>query len=254
MPTSEDSWDFYPSRPDDAPPASVWINLQYRDGKGPDLDTMYWVRVQMSDPGEHALGTETEANHLWSVEDRVERLAAHVGLHFVARVRTRGTWEMIFYGAPGQGEALEAGVADVDSGGRTAIVGASPDAGWERYRALLPDPERWQWIQDRKTVETLQERGDRQDIPRRVDHWAYFPSEEKRDAFVTDARRIGFTDDVVSSADADEYAARVFHTDRTDLETIHSGVMRLFDIATRHGGYYDGWETSVESGSEADVS
>jgi hypothetical protein len=125
-----------------------------------------------------------------------------------------------------------------------------PDAAWSSYdEFLLPDRERRQWMQDRRIVETLESHGDEL-APRRVDHWAYFPAAPARDAFVADARRDGFALERASDDAGEElgFGAQVFRDDSVELDDVHEVVMTLFELAERHGGDYDGWETAVQPG------
>ena len=249
---AEDPWDFYFCELDNAR-ASIWINLRYRDPGAtpqPNAGTLYWLRIAMLDVGGHGMGTEAEAATLWPIEEEVARAARDSGVEYVARVRTSGRWEMTFYGRARQEGKLEACVAALQLGGRGVEIGSRRDAKWERYRELLPDAERWQWMQNRRLAEVLEENGDDPEIPRRVDHWAYFPSKKQRSAFVKAVAAHGFKNDRTNAPEPDDtFGARVFRTDRTELESIHAAVMLLWVVAKEHGGQYDGWETSVEKPS-----
>lgn len=127
-------------------------------------------------------------------------------------------------------------------------MGSASDAEWSYYdEFLLPDPERRQWIHNRRLVETLEEHGDDLTSVRRVDHWAYFPTSSLRDTFVADARDQGFgleraPDDLDGQS---PFGANVARHDSVDLDDIHEVVMTLVELAERHGGEYDGWETAV---------
>jgi regulator of RNase E activity RraB len=109
----------------------------------------------------------------------------------------------------------------------------------------MPNAERMRWMTDRRVVEVLEDRGDIHSTPRRVDHWAYFPTAEARQSFVEAALQADF--DLESIDDDERCCARVFRTDTVELEHIHAVVMILFELANQHGGDYDGWETSVET-------
>jgi len=127
-------------------------------------------------------------------------------------------------------------------------VGSKPDPGWDNYRDfLLPDAERHQWMQDRRSWRFLQEKGDPLGIPRRVDRWIYFPTAGTRNAFVGDVAREGFViGQVIDDSKADfSFGARVHRVD--PVEHIHEVVMNLVQLAEQHEGDHDGWETSVES-------
>jgi len=244
-----DSWDFYPCRVDDRP-ASISLNLRWaREDVPAALDTLYWLRIGMLDPADHGMGTAAEAERLHPVEDAITDGAAKLGLVYVGRLRNDDTWQLVFYGPPRHEEGLEAltGAAQLD--GRAFETGSKSDPEWSYFQEfLMPDAERHQWMQDRAVVAALEERGDVVSIPRRVAHWADFPTAAARQAFVEDAAHAGFA--LESSSDREQsFSAQVFRTDTVELGEIHDVVMALIELAEGHGGEYDGWETSVEKPS-----
>jgi regulator of RNase E activity RraB len=243
-----DEWDFYPCRVDDRP-ASIFLNLRYEHEERPTAATLYWLRIRMLDAAEHGMGTGAEAEALYPVEDALVDATMTFGLTYVGRLRTDGAWQIVFYGASGNEDALGAVARGVELGGRQIELGSKPDSMWSYYREfLLPDDERRQWMSDRRIVELLEEHGDLLSTPRRVDHWAYFPSADSRDAFVKHVTRDGFEIEGVSDdADGDQsFGAQVVRTDTVELEAIHEVVMTLVRLAEQHGGTYDGWECPVE--------
>ena len=250
-----DDWDFYPCLVDGTP-ASIFLNLGFEAvAPLPAAATRYRVRIHMRDGDEHGMGSTTEATALHAVEDHLVASAVARGLRYVGRLRHHGVWELVFYGAAAHQPALEAAVAAVDAlGGRDVDVGVSDDAAWAYYTAfLLPDPERRQWMQDRRLVAVLEEHGDVGETPRRVDHWAYFPSAEARARFLAAAQAEGFVGEIepeatdATPADPPRYCAHVYRLDAAELSYIHDVVMGLVELAEEQGGDYDGWETSVEA-------
>jgi hypothetical protein len=244
----EDEWDFYPCLVDDRP-ASIFLNLRYeRDHDARGGDTVAWVRIEMLEPHEHGMGSAAEATCLYPVEDRLIEAAANRGLVYVGRLRNDDAWQLTFYGSEEAEQTLATLIEQVDLGARTVEVGSTGDAEWSYYdEFLVPDPERRQWIHNRRLVETLEEHGDNLATPRRVDHWAYFPTAATRDGFVADARDQGFVLEGASRGlDLQlPFGANIQRDGSVDLDEIHEVVMSLVELAERHGGYYDGWETQV---------
>jgi hypothetical protein len=247
-----DEWDFYPCRVDDEP-ASIFLNLWFRE-RAPiaGLDTLYWVRIAMRDRGDHGMGSGAEAEVLYPIEDQLVARAREHGLVNVGRVRNDGTWQLMLYGPAGRLAALTALANDTRAAldGREVKTGEKRDPEWEVYTEfILPDAERWQWMMDRRVVAVLADNGDVAELPRRVDHWLYFPTARSRDAFVAAAAEDGFARE--DSSDDGRYpsgtfGARIYRDDPVELEHIHDVVMQLHDLADEHEGTYDGWETSVE--------
>jgi hypothetical protein len=245
-------WDFYPCKVDDAP-ASIFLDMRYgRGGPPAGADTLYWLAIEMIHSDEHGMGSNVELEALIPVEDRMIASASSLGLAYVGRLRNNGRWQLTFYGPAGLEKALKRISTAEDLGGRPADVGTQPDREWSYYRDFLyPNAERRQWMKDRALTHVLAEHGDRAETSRRVDHWIYFASPEKRDAFVVAARAEGFVVEARDDADhADQpLGAQLYRTDTVELPHIHDVVMLLVRLAAEHDGDYDGWETSVETGA-----
>jgi hypothetical protein len=242
---SEDAFEFYPSLIDHKP-ASICVNVRFEAEHPEGADTRYQISIRMRDPGPHGIGTVDEARALNAFEESaIAQLATH-DLFYVGRERCDGLWEITFYGPAGREADVRSAAAAID---RPCEVLIRLDADWRYYvEILLPDEERYQWISDRRIVTILREQGDSGSTPRRVDHWAYFPTAEARDAFVATVNADGFELDGATSDGKGQrtYGAHVYRTVPVELDHIHDVVMALFDAAAQHGGEYDGWETSIE--------
>lgn len=246
---SEDEWDFYPCRVDDAP-ASIFLNLRYERSTPSSIATLYWVRVYMLQPGEHRMGTAAEAEALHPAEDQLVERLVDLGFIYVGRLRNHGCWQLTFYGPRDKNAELGTAAAEMKLGGRDFDVGSKPDDGWSYYRDFLfPSSERRQWMRDRRLVQVLEEHGDTLVAPRRVDHWAYFSTADARKRFIVEATRDGFAQAATNedSASTRPFGVQIFRTDSVALEHIHDVVMKLCDTTKQHDGEYDGWETSVET-------
>lgn len=246
--SAEDQWDFYPCRIDEIE-ASILLNLRYEHEPPPaHATTLYRLRLPMREPEDHGMGSAGEAAAMNEFEDALVERAEAGELLYVARIRSRADWELVFYGAPERGVALQA-IREV-FGDRRTYVDVRPDPTWGFYREfLLPDEERQQWMHDRRLVQVLADEGDVLAKPRRVDHWANFPTAEGRDRFVQAALQAGFElQRAATVKDAElPFGAQLYRNDPVELEQIHEVVMTLVELAERENGDYDSWETSVES-------
>jgi hypothetical protein len=156
-------------------------------------------------------------------------------------VRSGGAWQLSFYGRQ---HDLAAFASAIGSSGAT---GSRSDPTWSWYReVLVPDPERRQWIADRRAVGDLVHRGDDPGKARRVTHWMFFPTERARDGFAGGMTETGFD---VTPAPGDgavfQYGLRVERTDPVELEHIHQVVMDLSRAAGGTGGRHGGWDAPV---------
>jgi hypothetical protein len=244
----QEEWDFYPCRVDDGP-ASISLNLSliHQLDELPE-DTLYAVRVAMAHPAEHGMGGDAEAEVMFPVEDEISDAARARGLRFIGRLRNNGGWQLTFMGAPQLEPQLHAlAQAVLAPAGREFTLVSDHDPEWKYYTGFLyPEPERMRWIQDRRVVDVLRQRRDPLTTERRVDHWAYFPDERARSAFLTAVAARGFEPAVPASTE-DNFAAHVHRVDPVELDHIHAVTTLLEGLAEEHGGEYDGWETSVQA-------
>jgi Regulator of ribonuclease activity B/Family of unknown function (DUF695) len=242
-----DALEFYPCLVDHAP-ASIYVNLRYAtvDARPATADTRYTVTITLRDAGAHGIGTAAEAEAVNAYEEALIARGRDVGLVYAGRVRTRGTWEITFYGPTGQISTLSRETLT----DHRLDAEFERDADWRYYRdLLLPDDERRQWMDDRRLVEILREQGDVLVSPRRVDHRASFTTQAACEAYIAAAAAEGFTLAEASqdtSGDAERPFAAVVHRDDTiELDHIHDVVMILVDAATAQSGRYDGWTAAI---------
>jgi hypothetical protein len=124
---------------------------------------------------------------------------------------------------------------------------------WDQYLSLLyPSDSNLQRMQNRRVLETLSERGDVHEVPRKVDHWLQFDSNEARTACRDTLTAIEFAlEDEFESEDAAHpfpLSLVVSRVDSVDSRTINGITLELARLAGQHGGRYDGWECAVAQG------
>ncbi len=91
--------------------------------------------------------------------------------------------------------------------------------------------------------------GDRAEVPRQVDHLAFF-KRSRADAAIGELEAAGFT-----VRDATRRLLKVgveFHrTDACDHESAAAFTREVVSIVAKHGGSYDGWASFITQGTDA---
>lgn len=95
-------------------------------------------------------------------------------------------------------------------------------------------------------LDVLQEKGDVLTVPREVQHWMYFGSEQSRARFRDAAIAAGFRVISESTSEGDlPFGIVVARTQSIEQESIDRTVIELLRLSRRFDGDYDGWETPV---------
>ena len=246
---SED-WDFYFCKVDDRP-ASIFVDLGVaREAPLSSLPVVGYVRVHMHAPREDGLSSQVEFEALTSVEHALETLQSDGAVVYVGRNTSDGFRDLYFYLRTAEGwDEYVAGIMKAfpnyqfESGTRI-------DPKWTTYfNFLYPSDEDRERIQNRRTCEVLEKRGDSLEQPRPINHWAYFPTPESRRAFVTEASTLGYQlEELIDPEGRDEsFGARLSCIGRPSPGEIDDLTLPLFRAARSYGGDYDGWETQVVS-------
>jgi hypothetical protein len=246
-----DDWDFYFARVNGAV-SSIFVDLGIR----PDVPLekrpwLLWVFVELQSPSADGLSTQEESPTLHAIGEALNAMIAPTcGAQLVGRITGAGRREFYFYAEePGPldeavGNAMKAFAAYQPECGSTL----QPD--WEQYIELLyPSESNLQRMFNRRVLESLEERGDVHETPRRVDHWLEFPDTAARDACRETLVAIEFK--LEGEFQSDEAGDDMPHTlvvsrvDSVDSHTINGITLELARLADQHGGRYEGWESPV---------
>lgn len=126
-------------------------------------------------------------------------------------------------------------------------IKTAEDKSWEYYKKFLyPNEDTQNYMGDEKVVFNLREAGDKLTEPRRVDHWAYFKSEQDMKRFRNEVVKLGYkVEKTQQNKKANDFIVQFWNNAKVDLETIHPVTSALRKLAAKHNGEYDGWETFV---------
>ena len=201
------------------------------------------VRVPLQQPDANGFRTIEELEPMTQLEDRLSAmLERELDAWFVARVLWKGSTHLHYY----HPKAPRGPVNLRD--------------GWEPYR-LVPtafeDPE-WSFLlgwlapsdlerlmsANAYQLRALEQRGDRLEVVRQVDHVALFDDRGSAVAAVGDLRGAGFAvDDPRQSADV--VVVEFHREDALNGLRPDQFVAEIFDLLRPHGGRYDGWGATI---------
>lgn len=246
-PALPQDWDFYEGAASSGR-AIVLINLGARArAPVPSHPLRVQLRTRMQRPGEDGLREPDEAPALFALEDRlVAALTGHADAHFVARVVAFGCTEWFFYLPAGRADGARQALRDLGSLAPYALEWlAEDDASWDEYAALYPNRYALQTIHNRRLQQSMEAQGDRLEVPREVDHVAFFPSREQADAASAALAKAGFRVDAPSEH-APKWGLEFHRSQRCDGAAPDEFVFEVLDLLEPFGGEYDGWGSHLQ--------
>jgi hypothetical protein len=253
--TLSDEWDFYFARVNDAV-SSIFVDLGVRaDAPLEKRPWLLWVWVEMQAPRPDGLSSNEEAPKLHEIGEALNgAVSPACDGQLVGRITGANRREFYFYAAePGE---LDAAVVRALQRFDTYKfeTGSKFDSEWEQYLGLLyPSDSNLQRMFNRRVLESLAENGDVHEVPRKVDHWLEFQTQEARTACRDTLIAIEFAlEEEFEAEEADDpypHSLVVSRVDSVDSHTINGITLELARLAGEHGGRYDGWECPVTAES-----
>ena len=244
-------WNVYRSWIDDNP-AVFRLNLAL-DEVAPIEGFSYCVKITvvLKDPDKNGFSSDEERPAIYAIGDQILRPLQSDKDILVAVLTARGEVTWYFYSkAP---EALQERLsATWDSEfGYTYQVECSEDKQWNFFlKGLYPNIYEKQTIYNRETLYACQENDDQVEVPRPIEHWLYFDTEQDMLNAIEKAAALGFT--VYSSekvvpeegkeVQEDLGYCLILSKENTPIN-IDGDTWDLIDIALDTHGGYDGWET-----------
>ena len=243
-------WNAYRSWIDDNP-AVFRLNLAL-DEVAPIEGFSYCVRItiELKNPDENGFSTN-ERPQIYAIEDQILRPLQSDKDILVAVLTVQGEVTWYFYSqAP---ETLQERLSATwdTSMGYTYQVECSEDKQWNFFlKGLCPNIYEKQTIYNREILSACQENEDQVEVPRPIEHWLYFDTEQDMLSAIEKAAALGFT--VYSSekvvpeegkeVQEDLGYCLILSKENTPID-IDGDTWDLIDIALDTHGNYDGWET-----------
>ena len=243
-------WNAYRSWIDDNP-AVFRLNLAL-DEVAPIEGFSYCVRItiELKNPDENGFSTN-ERPAIYAIEDQILRPLQSDKDILVAVLTVQGEVTWYFYSqAP---EALQERLSATwdTSMGYNYQVECSEDKQWNFFlKGLYPNIYEKQTIYNREILSACQKYDDQVEVPRPIEHWLYFDTEQDMLSAIEKAAALGFT--VYSSekvvpeegkeVQEDLGYCLILSKENTPID-IDGDTWDLIDIALDTHGGYDGWET-----------
>ncbi len=248
----EQNFDFYMGWVDEKP-ASFVIDLNAADhAPVATHPTRLHVRAKMRLERDDGLRDPNELEALGNFEDFVvDKLERAVDAIYAGRMVHDGYTELYFYvpdAAKARLENLGELLGDVPEYEPEWLL--EDDAEWEFYGEFLyPDAFARQAMLNRQLLDEIRSNGDANDIPREIDHLAYFETRLNAEAAAARLQAAGFRlDDIEESDDAEEqlrFSLQFHRNDRLDGEHADKFCSDILNIVLDHEGMYDGWGTTI---------
>lgn len=243
-------WNAYRSWIDDNP-AVFRLNLAL-DEVAPIEGFSYCVRItiELKNPDENGFSTN-ERPQIYAIEDQILRPLQSDKDILVAVLTMRGEVTWYFYSqAP---ELLQERLSSSwDSEfGYNYQVECSEDKQWNFFlKGLYPNIYEKQTIYNREILSACQKHDDQVEVPRPIEHWLYFDTEQDMLSAIEKAAALGFTvysrEKVVpeegKEVQEDLGYCLILSKENTPMD-IDGDTWDLIDIALDTHGGYDGWET-----------
>ncbi|MEL7486105.1 MAG: DUF695 domain-containing protein [Pseudomonadota bacterium] len=209
------------------------------------------IRLAIKQPTDEGMPPQAEFDALCNLEDALTDAVQRLDGIYVGRITVDGfRYFHCFCDAPERAIAdMTSSLAEDTGYDLRALMedDAAKSAYWDD---LYPTEDDRQVMQNMKVLAALAENGDVHDIERPIDHWAYFPSrlaaETMRQWLESDRYQITQCGE---NAESDwPYVVKFRHVAPIGLVDLSNRTIAFARRANGLDGYYDGWETSVETG------
>jgi uncharacterized protein (TIGR01619 family) len=248
-----ENWDMYFGYIDDKL-ASVVLDLEiWQEIDTEKFNHPFCLRLKIKEPNKDGLPIGQEADVINEMEDSLIEFLGQKNFINVGRVTTDGVRDVIFYSDQELKNALidAAHQFVVPAGYEFEIVGIEEDETWEFYYDFLyPNQYQQQHMGNQQVIDSLEESGDKLEVPRKVEHWLFFSDLKMMKRFIKDIRKEGFSiEEEPNQVNEDgKYTISISRVDSVDLHSINEVTDLLVEISEKHEGEYDGWETFVIEG------
>lgn len=229
--------------------ASILVNLGLRNSVPlSSKPWLLWVWVYLREPRPDGLSDSKEAPTLYKIEDALTSfLTPECQTTLSGRITTQGRREFYFYGETKDGfrkavrEALNGFV------GYKFDAGDQEDPSWNQYlNVLYPSLEDLERIANMDLLDQLVKKGDVLTVPRKVQHWMSFQSEQSRDSFREAAKAAGYGIAGETVTDREfPFGISITRVQSVEQKVIDQTVIELLRLCHSFNGDYEGWETPV---------
>ncbi len=247
-------WETYSSRFGQHP---AFVNFNIDFGRTTDscpYSNLVRFRIKLKAPSHSGLPTGHEFVDLSEVE---RALAAHIGSEsglLAGKVTCNGLRDLAFYVNLTEEACWRIGGEVGKACSYEIVVLHEEDRECQYYwQQLYPTITEWQSIKNLRQEEQLRRQGDMLTASREIFHWAYFPSDANRSAFIDqltamfghEVEPVSQFEQPLQDSSSVHHIVQLRHMGCPDHQSIQPITFGIAQLAHEMGGTYDGWETSV---------
>jgi regulator of RNase E activity RraB len=234
-------------------PEAVMVDLEAADFlEEPGNREVLTIQVDFSETTFDRLPSRNEFPRIYAVEDALAPIAASgESARYLGRIIGNGTLQMFVVRTRTDAALVNQLSMRAAELGYEASIEISSDPEVKVYWSRLhPTNDQLRVASDGSVIRALADAGDQPEIPREIEHWAYFPDRAAADAFAQIAYENDFQAITVSEAQdgPDQFVVRCVREGRATLDDVTAQTLVLDRAARANGGTYDGWETAVMRG------
>ena len=244
----EDVWYTYPVQIGEH---QAWItyNHGYSEiAKTDKRNKLFSIRLPFHNPTEYGMPKNEEFAQISQVDEHLDSYISAKNGVYLGRITMDRHRLFYFYVSFSDAEAKEIiKKVSIKNNYKLQFYLEEDKEKSEYWSKLFPTLDDSQVIKDSQVLEELEKEGDKKDIKRVVDHWAYFDNLKSAEFFMIWAKKQNYK--IVSIGPTENQKS-------VQVRYTHVGSMNLADItyhtimsnrkARELNGEYDGWETSVE--------
>ncbi|MBY6038063.1 DUF695 domain-containing protein [Fictibacillus nanhaiensis] len=246
-----DNWNFYLDELDGYL-ASFVVDLEVTEEINiKKYKKLFSVRINLKNPTEQSYPEEQEDDRIGEWEyDLMERLN-NEDIVQVGRLTTNGIREFFYYANTDKKVKIieqHAKALFDNNNYETEIKGIEEDEPWEFYfEFLYPNEYQFQHMSNHELVEILENEKDDLEVPRKIEHWVEFETLEDLKLFERDIQQEGFITEGYEQEKNEDgtYSITISREDGVDYHLIDSVTDTVIEMAQKHNGEYDGWESPV---------
>lgn len=214
-----------------------------------DLPNLLWIAINMNNPREDGLSSQEESSTLFEIEDSLsDALTSKHTCILAGCITSNKKREFYFY--IGDHKDLEEIATQIMSNyvGYDYDIQVKNDENWDTYSDFLyPTTYEHQGILNRRVLNNLKKFGDNFEIPREIDHFLYFNTEDERAIFIKYAEDQGFTVKGIETKDSgqNKYMLLLTKESTINYKQMNECTTNLYEKALELNGEYDGWGCST---------
>lgn len=209
-----------------------------------------YLKLNVLHTNENGFPIPEELQRLQNIEGSISEKINKLGIIPVVITSTEKKREIIIFTSKEDMnkliEIVNNIIAETEISGENYEFSVPGEDDWAWYNFIYPDKLTIQIFQTEQLISYRKSMGDIVEIPRPVDHVAYFKSEKDRAEFLESVLKEGFKLSNNLNSVSGVFGVEFQRADKTSEEEMKKIVRQLYYLADHHQGEYDSWGAVIE--------